>query len=91
MNTRTHLSLGKDVPAPRPVTKPFVKRIVETPWSTGFIIAATVWLHNRWFEGSCSFIHHAMPNSIGVLEAGVTRRRRAAPASTRSTAGRYQG
>jgi transposase InsO family protein len=29
MNTRTHLSLGKDAPAPRPVTKPSVGRIVE--------------------------------------------------------------
>jgi hypothetical protein len=57
MNTRTHLSLGKDAPAPRPVTKPSIGRIVEIPWSTGFIIATTVWLRSRWFEGSCSFIH----------------------------------
>jgi putative transposase len=40
MNTRTHLSLGKDAPAPRPVTTPSVGRIVEIPVVNG--------LHHRY-------------------------------------------
>ena len=40
MNTRTHLSLGKDAPAPRPVSPPSVGRIVEIPQVNG--------LHHRY-------------------------------------------
>jgi hypothetical protein len=40
MNTRTHLSLGKDAPASRPVTPPTAGRIVEIPQVNG--------LHHRY-------------------------------------------
>jgi hypothetical protein len=39
-NARTHLSLGKDAPASRPVTPPSVGRIVEIPEVNG--------LHHRY-------------------------------------------
>ena len=40
MNTRTHLSLGKDVPASRPATRLSAGRIVEIPQVNG--------LHHRY-------------------------------------------
>jgi hypothetical protein len=40
MNTRTHLSLGKDAPASRPATRLSAGRIVETPQVNG--------LHHRY-------------------------------------------
>jgi putative transposase len=40
MNTRTHLSLGKDAPASRPVTQLSAGRIVEIPQVNG--------LHHRY-------------------------------------------
>jgi putative transposase len=40
MNTRTHLSLGKDAPASRPATPPSAGRIVEIPQVNG--------LHHRY-------------------------------------------
>ena len=40
MNTRTHLSLGKDAPVPRPATPLTSGRIVEIPQVNG--------LHHRY-------------------------------------------
>jgi putative transposase len=40
---RTHLSLEKDAPEPRPVERLDEGRIVETPWSAASIIATAGW------------------------------------------------
>jgi hypothetical protein len=42
-SARTHLSLGKDSPEPRPVERPDHGGIVEMPWSAASIIATAGW------------------------------------------------
>jgi hypothetical protein len=63
MNTRTHLSLGKDAPASRPVTPPSAGRIVESPQVHG--------LHHRYDRAAAQ---QRLPLALSFLGHWGSRR-----------------